>query len=208
MWNTPQDSDFLRQTNLSQFEQSCHLLKCAKLTMMYYVILTWFRWDILIIIIIFRFYIVLNTNVSLYRYTVTPVIGFNTCPHTMCAQSPLPGEHSSQALLDALKMFDQQWRSHPTGYPFNTWVESSKCRLISCQRIYTIAYWNCSRVDFYEIVAIMLEANRDWKWEISQNHCVAQSKPSVYRWLLFCAKLHVWHTSINRAERWRKHSKC
>ena len=31
------------------------------------------------------------------------------CPHTMCfAQSPLPGEHSSQALLDAQKLFDQQ----------------------------------------------------------------------------------------------------
>ena len=53
----------------------------------------------------------------------------------MCAQSPLPGEHSSQALLDAQKLFDQQWRSHPTGFPFNTWVESSNCRLISCQRI-------------------------------------------------------------------------
>ena len=29
----------------------------------------------------------------------------------------------------------KQWWLHPTGYPFNTWVESSKCRLISCQRI-------------------------------------------------------------------------
>ena len=43
-------------------------------------------------------------------------------------------KHSSQALHDAQKLFDQQWRSHRTRYPFNTWVESSKCRLIFCQR--------------------------------------------------------------------------
>ena len=50
-------------------------------------------------------------------------------------QSPLPGEHSSQALLNAQKLFDQQRRSHHTRYQFNICVESSKCRLISCQRI-------------------------------------------------------------------------
>ena len=88
---------------------------------------------------IFSFYIALNTNVSkgLYKYTISPVIRFSACLHTLCAQSPLPGEHSSQALLDAQKLFDQQWRSHPTGYPYNTWVESSK--LISCQRILVIS---------------------------------------------------------------------
>ena len=91
----------------------------------------------IIIMIIFNFYIALNTNVSkrLKKYTITPVIGFSACPHTLCAQSQPPGEHSSRALLDAHKLFDQQWRPDPTGYPFDTWVESSKCKLISCQRI-------------------------------------------------------------------------
>ena len=31
---------------------------------------------------------------ALQNYTITPVIGFSACPHTLCAQSPLPGEHS------------------------------------------------------------------------------------------------------------------
>ena len=44
-----------------------------------------------IIIIIFHFYIVLNTNVSKHfkdiHCTITPVIGCNTCPHTLCTIS-------------------------------------------------------------------------------------------------------------------------
>ena len=47
------------------------------------------------------------------------------CPHTMYAPSPLPGEHSNKSsktqLLGILHRL-----SHPTGYPFNTWVESGK----------------------------------------------------------------------------------
>ena len=50
-----------------------------------------------------------NNNIPLYKYIITPVIGFGACPHTSCAQSPLPGEHSSQALLNAQKLFDQQY---------------------------------------------------------------------------------------------------
>ena len=64
---------------------------------------------------------------QIYYY---PVIGFNLA-RTHCAQYPLPGEHSNQALLDAQKPFDRQWRSHPTGYPFNTWVENIKYRLLN-----------------------------------------------------------------------------
>ena len=47
-------------------------------------------------------------SLSALQYTITPVIGFSACPHMMSAQSPLPGEHSSQALHDAQKLFDQQ----------------------------------------------------------------------------------------------------
>ena len=86
------------------------------------------------IIIIFNFYKALNTNVS---KCFTNWIGhwIQCLPaHNVCTIST-PWEHSSQALHDAQKLFDQQRRSHPTRYPFNTWVESSKYRLISCQGI-------------------------------------------------------------------------
>ena len=58
-----------------------------------------------IMIIIFRFYIALyNTKMSLsalQMYLLPWASGFQACPHSMYAHSPLPGEHSSQALLDA-----------------------------------------------------------------------------------------------------------
>ena len=53
------------------------------------------------------------------------------------ALSPLPGEHSSNTRLKLLSILHVHWLSHPTGYPFNPWVESGKCRSISCQRTRT-----------------------------------------------------------------------
>ena len=64
---------------------------------------------IIIIIIIFSFYIALITNVCM-RFTnilLTRSLDL-VLACTQCAHSPLPGEHSSQALLDAQKLFDQQ----------------------------------------------------------------------------------------------------
>ena len=40
-------------------------------------------------------------SLSALQNTITPVIGFSAFLHTLCAQSPLHGEHSGQALLDA-----------------------------------------------------------------------------------------------------------
>ena len=72
-------------------------------------------------IMIFSFYIVLNTSrtslstLQIYYY---PSHWIQYLPaQTVCTIS-LAREHSSQAWLDAHKLFDQQWRSHPTRYPF------------------------------------------------------------------------------------------
>ena len=85
----------IKTVSASTCEVIIHLLRCID------------PWLLIIIIIISSFFIALNTSwTSLSALQITPVIGFSACPHTLCAQSPLPGEHSSQALIEAQKLFD------------------------------------------------------------------------------------------------------
>ena len=54
---------------------------------------------------------------------------------TQSALSPLPGSIPASRRFTGAHMPTQpQFRSHPTGSPFNTWVESSNVDKVSCWR--------------------------------------------------------------------------
>ena len=74
----------------------------------------------------------LQNNILLPR-SLDSVLARTHCLHHLHSL----GSILARCYLTLKKLFGQQWRPHPTGYPFNIWVESSKCRLISCN--YTIS---------------------------------------------------------------------
>ena len=66
---------------------------------------------------------------------INPVIGFRLNRNTMYAHFPLPREHSSRSPFCKRRLLIQpHLLSHPTRYPFKTWVENGKRTSMSCQR--------------------------------------------------------------------------
>ena len=88
------------------------------------------------ILIIFVAYIALNTSGTsdfLSALQNCPVIGFwlarTQCMHFLHSLGSIPTWATRLNMLSI-----PHWLHRPTGYPFNTWVESGKCRSMSCQR--------------------------------------------------------------------------
>ena len=92
---------------------------------------------IIIIIIITVLYIALFQIIdqSASQCIITPVIGFRSNSAPECSFSTPWGAFRPVAILQARTMPTRpQYRSHPTGSPFNTWVESSNVDKVPCWR--------------------------------------------------------------------------
>ena len=76
-----------------------------------------------------------NYDQSASQYIITPVIGFRHNSalkvHFLHSLGSIP---ASRRFIGAHVPTQPQFRSHPTGSPFNTWVESSNVDKVSCWR--------------------------------------------------------------------------